>query len=201
MFLSLFLHLFVLGAASLFFVKPPEFGAGDPNAVEVSLSSGGARTPSQPRTREDVSSPLPQRIPAESVPAHVAAVSHAPAASPQSPAPAPPASPQQAVGNGSGSGPASAGVVTGMKADYLFNPSPPYPDAARRRGQEGQVILFVVVDRSGAPMTVSIKKSSGVSVLDEAALKAVKKWKFKPATLAGIPVVFSVDVPIRFGLK
>lgn len=66
-------------------------------------------------------------------------------------------------------------------AAYLNNPKPPYPAAARRFNLEGTVILRVMVKASGAPETVRIGQTSGAAVLDDAALAAVKGWRFVPA--------------------
>lgn len=84
---------------------------------------------------------------------------------------------------------------------YLNNKPPEYPSMARKRGFEGKVILRVRVLSSGNPQELEIKDSSGYEILDEAALKAVKKWKFKPATRGGNPVDSWVEIPIRFELR
>lgn len=84
---------------------------------------------------------------------------------------------------------------------YLNNKPPQYPGMARKRGFEGKVILRVRVLSSGNPEELEIKNSSGYEILDEAALKAVEKWKFKPATRGGKPVDSWVEIPIRFELR
>lgn len=84
---------------------------------------------------------------------------------------------------------------------YLNNKPPEYPSMARKRGFEGKVILRVRVLSSGNPQELEIKDSSGYEILDEAALEAVEKWKFKPATRGGSPVDSWVEIPIRFELR
>ena len=86
--------------------------------------------------------------------------------------------------------------VAGMEADR----PPVYPESARRRGQQGRVILQVNVSPEGRPVTVSVEQSSGVPSLDAAALTAVERWRFVPATQAGVPVAATADVPILFRL-
>jgi protein TonB len=86
-------------------------------------------------------------------------------------------------------------------AAYLSNPPPPYPAVARRRGQEGVVLLSVLVSEAGLPKEVNLARSSGTQVLDEAALEAVKGWKFVPARQGERPVAAWVEVPIRFRLE
>lgn len=97
----------------------------------------------------------------------------------------------------------SAGHFEGPKlnADYLHNPRPDYPAQAKRMGWEGRVVLRVEVLANGSAGAVSLAKSSGHELLDEAALEAVRRWKFVPAKRDGIAVTTSVNVPINFNLK
>ncbi len=95
----------------------------------------------------------------------------------------------------------SGGAETLAKPHYLKNPSPIYPESARRLGQEGLVVLMVSVSREGYPDSVGIKQSSGYVLLDEAAVKSVKRWKFQPAKIGTLPIESKVEVPIRFQLE
>lgn len=97
--------------------------------------------------------------------------------------------------------PATAVISTKAIPKYKTNPKLGYPRIAKKRGYQGQVLLFVVVSKKGITKEVSISKSSGHKILDTAALKAVKKWQFYPGTKDGNPVEMSVTVPIRFDLK
>jgi len=85
--------------------------------------------------------------------------------------------------------------------NYLINPKPKYPKLAIRRGYEGTVILLVEVLPDGSVREVKILKSSGRRVLDQSALKTVRKWRFKPGTKGGRPVTMRVKVPVVFRLK
>jgi protein TonB len=87
------------------------------------------------------------------------------------------------------------------KPDYVQNPPPPYPALAKQMHQEGIVMLSVDVDREGDPVSVDIIQSSGFRLLDQAALKAVRHWKFQPGRMGDIPVESAVTVPIRFRLE
>ena len=91
--------------------------------------------------------------------------------------------------------------ATRAVADYLANPVPPYPIQSRRLREEGAVLLAVEISASGSVMAIQVIQSSGFTRLDTAALDAVRGWRFKPATFAGIPVGGTVEVPIRFDLK
>lgn len=94
----------------------------------------------------------------------------------------------------------SAGALSEAKPDYLKNPAPAYPWTARRNGWEGVVTLKALVATDGHPLEVVVEKSSGHTVLDEAAVKTVKTWRFRPAMLGPMPVESSVRFPVRFEL-
>ena len=86
------------------------------------------------------------------------------------------------------------------RPDYLRNPEPEYPLVARRRGQQGTVLLNLTVSASGRPTEVSLKQSSGYQLLDQAALKAVKNWEFEPARIGDVSVESRIEVPVCFKL-
>lgn len=86
-------------------------------------------------------------------------------------------------------------------ADYLDNPKPVYPPLSRRMGEEGRVVLRVQVAATGLPVEVVVHASSGSERLDQAALNAVRRWKFVPAKRGDEAVAASVLVPIVFSLK
>jgi protein TonB len=86
--------------------------------------------------------------------------------------------------------------VAGMESDR----PPAYPESARRRGQQGRVLLQVNVSTDGLPVTVSVAASSGYASLDAAAVTAVEQWRFVPATRGGTPVAAVAEVPVRFRL-
>jgi protein TonB len=84
---------------------------------------------------------------------------------------------------------------------YLSNPPPPYPLAARQQGRAGRVLLRVTVSASGAVSDVRVKNSSGHAVLDAAAVAAVRRWRFAPATVGGVAVGETIDLPVVFSLR
>jgi protein TonB len=106
---------------------------------------------------------------------------------------------------------APAAVTAPVRADtfdpphfnvaYLNNPRPAYPPVARKLGLEGLVLLRVEVSAKGTPEKIVIAQTSGATVLDEAAMKAVQGWTFVPARLGEKPIAHPVEVPIRFQLK
>ena len=86
-------------------------------------------------------------------------------------------------------------------AAYLSNNPPAYPMAARRRGIEGTVVIRALIHDNGHCHHAALKKSSGHTILDKAALEAVKDWRFTPARRGGQTTVAWVDVPITFRLN
>lgn len=88
-----------------------------------------------------------------------------------------------------------------FNANYGSNPKPKYPGVATSRGWEGTVRLLVKVSVEGDSEEVTVQRSSGYDVLDEAAIEAVEKWKFIPAKRGDTPVSSSVVVPINFVLN
>lgn len=88
-----------------------------------------------------------------------------------------------------------------FRANYAHNPKPNYPAIARSRGWQGKVLLRVKVSAQGLSDDVTVEQSSGHEILDEAAIEAVKKWRFIPAKRGETPVASSVIVPIDFKLR
>jgi len=88
-----------------------------------------------------------------------------------------------------------------VSGNYLTNPRPPYPHLAQREGWEGNILLHVRVLANGRPEAISVLKSSGHAVLDNAAIEAVRGWTFTPSTQGGIAIVGSVNVPFDFHLQ
>ncbi|WP_299730203.1 energy transducer TonB [uncultured Endozoicomonas sp.] len=78
---------------------------------------------------------------------------------------------------------------------------PRYPKLAQRRNQQGVVMLDVVVDERGAPLTIDILESSGYPVLDKAAIDAVKRWSFKPEQRNSQFVKSRVHIPVAFEIS
>jgi len=87
------------------------------------------------------------------------------------------------------------------RANYAHNPKPEYPAIAKSRGWQGKVLLRVQVSAQGGSQSVAIEQSSGRDILDEAAMEAVKQWKFTPARRGDTAIASSVIVPIVFTLK
>ena len=114
-------------------------------------------------------------------------------------APTPPPAPVEVVSTGT----SDAVQVTqpNFNADYLENPAPIYPAAARRLGEEGRVILRVLVNVRGTADDVQVRTSSGFARLDDTARDTVRRWRFVPARRGAEPVAAWVLIPISFRLE
>jgi protein TonB len=137
----------------------------------------------QPKPVPKLVEPPPVQSPAPVTDANAPVVS----ASPAPPAPSAPAAEKVTE--------PSAG------AGYLNNPAPVYPEIAMDNGWEGKVLMKVHVLANGSPDSVSVIKSSDIDVLDDEAVRTVKKWSFVPAMRGKTPVDGWVTVPISFNLQ
>jgi len=101
-----------------------------------------------------------------------------------------------------------AGAVGEMMESAMDSPPQPaakfppsYPPSALRSKKEGKVMIACVIDPKGKIVSTSIRKSSGHPELDNAALAAVRRWKFKPGTKGGKKVDSTCLVPFTFRIK
>ena len=78
---------------------------------------------------------------------------------------------------------------------------PLYPLIAKKSGWEGTVLVRVTVEKNGRASKVDVSRSSGHKVLDDAALKAIRRWTFRPARDGNIPIRSVVVIPLKFSLK
>lgn len=91
--------------------------------------------------------------------------------------------------------------VLSRKPSFREPPRQPnYPSQARRRNQQGVVLVEVRLDERGQQRSLNVLRSSGVESLDRAALEAVAKWRFRPETTGGQAVPSRVQIPIQFAL-
>ena len=173
-----------------------------PTMVSLVTSPPVVEKPKEPPRPLPVK-PRVQRVePRPEPPPLVTAVTEAPpppsAPAPQSIAPPAPPAPVAAAPTAPPPGPV---VPPNFNAAYLNNPPPAYPTLSRRVGQQGKVVLRVLVNAAGNPDKVEIRTSSGFDRLDDAALDAVRRWRFVPARQGEAPVAAWVLVPIIFTLE
>lgn len=83
----------------------------------------------------------------------------------------------------------------------LNNKAPVYPMLSRKRKEQGTVWLLLLVSKEGMVTELKLKKTSGFDRLDQAALQAVKKWKFQPARKQGQAIEYWYELPLKFSLQ
>tara|TARA_R110002111_G_scaffold115634_2_gene176588 strand:+ start:417 stop:1055 length:639 start_codon:yes stop_codon:yes gene_type:complete len=86
-------------------------------------------------------------------------------------------------------------------ASQLNNIPPSYPRLSKRLREEGLVILELLVLVDGSVAEITVKTSSGFLRLDKAALAAVSKWRYTPATRQGEIIAYRYEQPIEFSMK
>jgi protein TonB len=86
-------------------------------------------------------------------------------------------------------------------AEYLQNPKPSYPAISKRKGEQGKVVIRVLIGVDGLPQKAEVKLSSGFERLDQAALGTVQRWRFVPGKRGGVPEPMWFNVPINFLLE
>jgi protein TonB len=132
-----------------------------------------------------------------------AAVSSAPSPLTITAAPASVDSPSEVPVTAATTAPASAAPTlpkTVSAVEYILAPQPDYPATSKRIGEEGRVLLRVLVNEDGRPERVEVQKSSGSARLDEAARQAVLRALFKPYLEDGKALAVYALVPISFQL-
>jgi protein TonB len=91
-------------------------------------------------------------------------------------------------------------VPPSTNADYPNNAPPSYPRVSKRLGEQGTVLIHVLISTEGRAEKAEILTSSGHARLDETALTTVKTWRFVPGTRNGVPEAMWFNVPVRFVL-
>jgi protein TonB len=177
-----------------------------PQPIIISLVS--ARQSAVPEPERPLS-PAPRQAEVKPLPVHAQARPKPKPVSPKTPIPpvepvavaAPETAPPSVAQPGNPPPVAEAYQPARFDAAYLHNPAPVYPALSRRLGEQGRVLLRVRVTVDGEAGSVELEKGSGSSSLDQAALEAVKKWRFIPARRGEQPVGAWVLVPVRFSLE
>ena len=151
--------------------------------------------------RKPLAPPPAPRIAAAPDPSPVPAP-NAPTATPEpQPAPPPITAPVAAAPAPVAPAPPPKVELPSSSADYLQNPKPAYPPTSKRLGEQGKVIVRVLIGADGTAQDAQLKTSSGYERLDNAALETVRKWRYVPGKRGGVPETMWFDVPINFVLE
>ena len=86
-------------------------------------------------------------------------------------------------------------------ADYLQNPKPAYPAMSKRLGEQGKVVVRVLIGVDGVVQKAEIRQSSGFERLDQAALMTAQRWRYVPGKRGGVAEAMWFNVPINFVLE
>lgn len=119
-----------------------------------------------------------------------------------------------AAGQAEGEDPAETGVAAGDEvadsaktvevyvAPRMIEATPPrFPKDAQIRNQEGWVRVHMMIDSEGKPYEAAVGDSLGGKVFEKEALRIIKKWKFAPANLNGVPLDAGFAAKITFQLS
>ncbi|MDD2676427.1 MAG: energy transducer TonB [Methylacidiphilaceae bacterium] len=194
---SVLFHATLLFVVGFFFIQRMEYGMQAGNAsTEVDLAEPPSPEPPAPEPTPEEPTPPPPPPP-EEMALPTPEVKPAP--------PKPQVLKPRSVARKSSAAPGAPGVpskgVQMAVPDYLRNPPPPYPASAKSAGHQGRVILRVHVTADGRAESVDLLHSSGYSELDESALTAVRRWRFRPARMGPVAIPINADVPVNFVLK
>src|SRR5579885_2233254 len=103
-------------------------------------------------------------------------------------------------GEGGGAGGGVFRVGGGVTAPVLISKvEPEYSEEARKAKYQGTVVLYVEVDPNGKPRNLRVVRSLGLG-LDEKAIEAVNKWRFRPGYKDGHPVTVAATIEVNFRL-
>lgn len=87
------------------------------------------------------------------------------------------------------------------RPSVLRGAMPEYPQQARRLRQEGRVLVRVVVDEQGSPVTALVQEAAPSGVFEQSALNAARRFRFLPGKIAGRSVMTAVLIPFEFRLR
>jgi TonB family protein len=93
-----------------------------------------------------------------------------------------------------------AALPAGLTPQKVHNVDPEYPALARQARIQGKVVLDAVIEKDGSVTNVRVVESPH-PMLDEPAIVAVQRWRYKPILVGGAPIRARVTVTTTFGLK
>jgi protein TonB len=177
---------------------PPE-----PEQVNLDITPPDDTPPPEVPMLETMVSPPTPDLPPPEFP--VAAKPPPPPPKPKPPPPKPRAQPAAPVDatpqNAPPSVPQAPKTVSIGQVAYINPPNAIYPARSRRAGEQGRVVMRVLIDTTGRPAQVTLAQSSGHPDLDASALSAVRASLLRPYSENGVPQAVWVLMPIDFVLR
>jgi len=116
------------------------------------------------------------------------------------PEPPPPVQPRVVAAAPAPPSPAPPATTSGgdLSSAAISAPPPTYPRESRRQREEGTVLLEVTLSTDGTVASIRVRQSSGAKRLDEAAVRAVRRWRWSPTIRNGEPMMVTGTVPVDF---
>lgn len=199
-------HVAVLAGLAVMLKKPELLSL--PTVVGVLVPQQAVEPPKplpmepEPKPRPVIKpGPKPLPTPVPQAPPSERAIT-APPPEPEPPVAPPPApeAPPAPVAPPAPKEPPAPVVPPRSDAAHLNNPAPQYPNVSRRLGEQGRVLFDVYILPDGNVGEIKLKASSGHARLDEAALQAVRHWRYVPAKRGDTPIPFWYVQPIVFSI-
>lgn len=177
-------------------------------APEAPQAPAKAAAPPTPQMPAEAPKPTPKREPKR------VEKSAAPAPTPAQKTPAPtettPTKPSESPQNATVAPPTGGGGVSGTpiqtdigKLVVVYQPDadPYYPSFSKRAGEQGEVVVRLIISETGEVEEARLLQSSSYPRLDRAAMEIGKRYRFKPYTINGSPTKISTNLLIKFNLK
>jgi protein TonB len=173
--------------------------------IEPAVTKPEPPPPPPPREPVRSATPRPAALPAAPQPVAIQDPTPAPNAptgvtTPQPPPP-PISAPVAVAAAPAAPAPAPKVELPSSDADYLNNPKPVYPPISKRLGEQGKVLVRVLIGADGLPQKAELRQSSGFDRLDQVALNTVMKWRYSPGKRGGVPEAMWFNVPLNFVLE
>ena len=167
----------------------PPTAASPVDARKAPIAAPPDITPEQPRSpsRDDVDGSIPMGPGVSTGPALLGPLGVSEAVTPPLPPPTPSAPKLLKVG----------GII--REPRKLVHVAPIYPEIARQARAQGAVVLEAILDATGRVESVRVMGSQ--PLLDEAAVRAVRQWRYTPTELNGVPVPVLMTITVRFSLE
>ena len=190
-------------------VAPPQPKVEPPRLPHAMQQPAPVKRPAAPPKlkRPAPAAPRPHQTPAAPAPTAplLTVITPEPAPAAAAPEAAATAAAAPAPGTETGSGETTPGTgaveLPSSGASYLRNPTPVYPTISKRLGEQGKVVLRVLIGKDGLPQRAELKRSSGFDRLDRAATEYVMKCRYVPGKIGGVPQAMWYEAPVNFVLE
>ena len=195
--------------------KPPDYQNDErvmANLVAPEAPQAPAKTSAPPAPKVPVEAPKPQPKPQPKKVEKTESPTPSPAPAPKAAAAAetPPTKAADSSQTANVAPPTSGGGVSGTpiqtdigKLVVVYQPDadPYYPSFSKRAGEQGEVVVRLIISESGEVEEARLLQSSSYPRLDRAAMEIGKRYRFKPYTINGSPTKISTNLLIKFNLK